>query len=258
MASAAPVDTMLALLAAAGSPLWHAAWDPSPPVVLPDVGGTALVAMIPLLAARHWWWPAAWAMAERALPLGAGARRLADLRMQAWFTAPVLTLAGAGLAVPAPHGKAGTRPAALAWLLSAWVLASMLAWGWMQAVRGRTARALCIAAGGPVLNACTRAPMRPCHWWWALLGLPLAPRALGRAVRTLAVAPMMLGLAVASVTLAWAHARPLWSAIWLLVAATSTGPELASRPGTPPADRAARWPISIVAGAALAWETLPR
>lgn len=329
MAGSAPVETVLALLAAAGSPLWHAARDPSPLAVLLAVGGTALVAVLPLLAARHWWWPVPWAMAERALPLGARTRRLSDLRMQAWFTAPVLALAGTGLVVLAPHGTAGTRLAALAWLLLAWVLASTLAWGWMQAVRGRAARALCSAATGPAHNASNQAPMRPCHWWWALLGLPLArgrgrgsaamllggvtttpvlaasplagpdaqgvglmllallalpltawlqqrlrlmqadwapalaalplaPRALGRAVRSLAVAPVMLGLSVASVTLAWAHARPLWSAIWLVAVASSTGLELASRPGTPPADRAARWLISIVGGAALAWETLPR
>lgn len=328
LAGSAPVATVLALLAAAGSPLWHAAQSPSPLAVLLAAGGTALVAVLPLLAARHWWWPVAWAMAECALPLAARTRRVSDLRMQAWFTAPVLALAGAGLVVLAPHGTAGTRLAALVLLLLAWVLASTLAWGCMQVVRGRAARALRSAATAPARSASTRVALRPRHWGWALLGLPLArgrgrgsaalllggltttpvlaagplagpdahgaglmllallalpltawlqqrlrlmladwapalaalplaPRALSRAVRSLAAAPVMLGLAVASVTLAWAHARPLWSAIWLLVVATATGLELASRPGAPPADRAARWLISIVASSALAWETLP-
>lgn len=329
MAGSAPVDTVLALLAAAGWPLWHAAQHPSPPAVLLAVGGTALVAVLPVLAARHWWWPVAWVLAERALPLDTRTRRLSDLRLQAWFTTPVLALAGVGLVVLAPQGTPGMRLAALAWLLLAWALAGTLAFCWMQAVRGRAARVLASAATGPVRHADTRAPLRPGPWWWALLALPLArgrgrgsavmllggvtttpvlaasplagpdahgaglmllallalpltawlqqrlrlmladwapalaalplaPRTLGRAVQSLAVTPVVLGLAVASVTLAWVQARPVWCAIWLLVVAISTGLELASRPDTPPANRAARWVISLVAGAALAWETLPR
>lgn len=329
LAGSAPVETVLGLLAATGYPLWHAAQDPSPLCVLLAVGGTSLMAVLPLLAARHWWWPVAWAIAERALPLAARTRRVSDLRIQAWFTTPVLALVGTGLLVLAPHGPTSTRYASLALLLLAWMLASALAWGWIQAVRGHAARAQCRSAVGPVCNANTQLPMRPCHWGWALLGLPLtrgrgrgsaglllggmattpvlaagplvganahgaglmllallalpltawlqlrlrlmledwapelaalplSPRALRRAVRLLSAAPVMLGLTIAAMTLAWVHARPLWSVIWLLVVTTATGLELVSPPGTPPADRAARWLLSISAGSALAWETLPR
>lgn len=336
-----PVLTAQGIAALTALPLWQAATDLAlDPLsaarwlrMLAPVAVIALLAQLPLMAARHWWWPRHWAMAERALPLTAQTRWLSDLRLQHWFTAPVCSVPAMGLAALALRATDATAPGTLAWavagLLAAWCAANALAWTGMQAVRWHACRGLHGTPHSAGLRHPSRAGLRPCHWAWALLALPLRrgagrgsaalllggftatpvlaagpllgeqaqglglmmlavlalplsallqqrlrmmvspwrltlgslpirQRTLDRAVLALALGPLALGLVTAAATLAWTQARQPWSLAYLLALGIGSWVELRSRPDTPAADRVMRWLLTVISGAALAWQTIPR
>jgi len=341
MLSGDPLGTAQGLAALAALPLWQAATglalDPLSAAcwlrMFATVAAIALLAQLPLMMARHWWWPAQWAVTERALPLPPRACRLSDLRLQLWFTAPVCLVQTGGMAVLALHAPDAAASGRVAWalagLLAVWSMASALAWLCMQAVRWHAIRRLQSAPRLTGSHRTQRPRLHPRHWVWALLvlplrrgigrgsaalllagsaatpvlaagpllseqaqglglmllallalplsallqqrlrmmvgpwritlgSLPIRNQTLERAMLALSLGPLMLGLVTAAATLAWTQARLPWSLAYLLAVGSGAWFELRSHSGTPAANRAVRWLLTVVACAALAWETIPR
>lgn len=79
----------------------------------------------------------------------------------------------------------------------------------------------------------------------AAVALPVAPQHWRRLHAGLALAPVVLGLAGLLLALPWAKARPVMVLVYCAACVATCGLEAASRLG-PPADKAARWLVSMV------------
>ncbi len=124
-------------------------------------------------------------------------------------------------------------PASAGWWLAGWAAMALVV-----SSRLRTLIHLDLA---PLAEAARVLPVAPRRWrvWWAMLAL----------------APLVVSLPALLWALPWAPARPVMVVVYLLACVAVCGAEVASQSG-PPADKAARWLVSLVLVLALASEVV--
>lgn len=141
----------------------------------------------------------------------------------------------AGMAVlGAGAGLLAMHPAAAGWWLAALAAAALLLTTRLQA--------LASLEFAPLLSACAVLPLAPQRLRWQRAALVLMPSALG--------------LAASAAALPWPQARPLVALAYALAWGAAHAAEVAWADQVP-ADKAARWVVSLVVLLALASEVVP-
>ncbi len=236
----------------AGALAW---WQQHPPwlqsvwpwalMALVAVCGASLAAGMGVLQALRR--PAAAAVGGRPLASVQPGSTKRTFRLQAPWRALVL--------LPLVRGTGRRTARALGLGLAALLVLAVLLWrlpalaGWWLA--GWAAMALLVSSRLRTLIHLELAPLAE-----AARVLPVAPRRWRVWLAMLALGPLVLSLPALLWALPWGPARPVMVGVYLLACIAVCGAEVAARQSGPPADKAARWLVSLVLLLALASEVV--